>query len=98
MVDTDGYAHPNRTMNPVWSPDSKWIAYVKLLDHQFKAVHVKNIETGDTHQLTDGKSETITLAWSEDGIYLCFLASTDYGLSTGLLVIGSYTMPVTRAL
>ncbi|HKK24448.1 MAG TPA: hypothetical protein VJ941_02415, partial [Gracilimonas sp.] len=22
-VDTDGYAHPNRTLNPVWSPDSK---------------------------------------------------------------------------
>ncbi|WP_340103376.1 S41 family peptidase [Rhodohalobacter sp. 8-1] len=98
MVDTDGYAHPNRTMNPVWSPDSKWIAYVKLLDNQFKALHVHNVETGDTHQLTDGMSDAITPAWSEDGKYIWFLASTDYGLNTGWLDMSSYNMPVTRAL
>ncbi|HBX66576.1 MAG TPA: hypothetical protein DEG32_10630, partial [Balneolaceae bacterium] len=77
-VDTDGYAHPNRTLNPIWSPDSKWIAYVKLLDNQFKAVKVHNVETGKTHQLTDGMSDAITPVWSEDGKYLYFLASTDY--------------------
>lgn len=98
MVDTDGYAHPNRTLNPVWSPDSKWIAYVKLLDNQFKAVHVHNIESGETHQLTDGMSDAITPVWSEDGKYLYFLASTDYGLNTGWLDMSSYNMPLTRAL
>lgn len=97
-VDTDSYAHPNRTLNPVWSPDSKWIAYVKLLDNQFKAVHVHNIESGKTHQLTDGMSDAITPVWSEDGKYLYFLASTDYGLNTGWLDMSSYNMPVTRAL
>ncbi|MEX2604053.1 MAG: PDZ domain-containing protein [Gracilimonas sp.] len=97
-VDTDGYAHPNRTLNPVWSPDSKWIAYVKLLDNQFKAVHVHNIESGETHQLTDGMSDAITPVWSEDGKYLYFLASTDYGLNTGWLDMSSYNMPVTRAM
>jgi len=97
-VDTDGYAHPNRTLNPVWSPDSKWIAYVKLQDNQFKTVQVHNIETGDTHQLTDGMSDAITPVWSEDGKYLYFLASTDYGLNTGWLDMSSYNMPVTRAL
>ncbi len=97
-VDTDGYAHPNRTLNPVWSPDSKWIAYVKLLENQFKALHVHNIETGKTHQLSDGMSDAITPVWSEDGKYLYFLASTDYGLNTGWLDMSSYNMPVTRAL
>ncbi len=97
-VDTDGYAHPNRTLNPVWSPDSKWIAYVKLQDNQFKTVQVHNIETGQTHQLTDGMSDAITPVWSEDGKYLYFLASTDYGLNTGWLDMSSYNMPVTRAL
>ncbi|SMO82975.1 S41 family peptidase [Gracilimonas mengyeensis] len=97
-VDTDSYAHPNRTLNPVWSPDSKWIAYVKLLDNQFKAVHVHNIGTGKTHQLTDGMSDAITPVWSDDGKYLYFLASTDYGLNTGWLDMSSYNMPVTRAL
>lgn len=97
-VDTDGYAHPNRTMNPVWSPDSRWIAYVKLLENQFKAVHVYNVETGETLQLSDGMSDAITPAWSDDGKYLYFLASTDYGLNTGWLDMSSYNMPVTRAL
>ncbi|WP_428235843.1 S41 family peptidase [Gracilimonas sp.] len=97
-VDTDGYAHPNRTMNPVWSPDSKWIAYVKILDNQFKAVKVHNVKSGKTHQLTDGMSDSITPVWSEDGKYLYFLASTDYGLNTGWLDMSSYNMPVTRAL
>lgn len=97
-VDTDGYAHPNRTMNPVWSPDSQWIGYVKLLENQFKALHVHNVETGETHQLSDGMSDAITPAWSNYGKYLYFLASTDYGLNTGWLDMSSYNMPVTRAL
>lgn len=97
-VDTDGYAHPNRTLNPIWSPDSKWIAYVKLLENQFKAVKVHNVESGETHQLTDGMSDAITPVWSEDGKYLYFLASTNYGLNTGWLDMSSYNMPVTRAL
>lgn len=98
QVDTDGFAHPNRTMNPVWSPDSKWIAYVKLLDNQFKALHVHNIETGQTHQLSDEMSDAITPAWSDNGKYIYFLASTDFGLNTGWLDMSSYNMPVTRAL
>lgn len=28
-VDTDRYAHPERSMNPAWSPDSRWIAYAR---------------------------------------------------------------------
>ncbi len=96
--DTDGYAHPNRTFNPYWSPDSKWIAYVKLLDSQFKAVHVHNVETGETHMLTDGMSDAITPVWDESGKYLYFLASTDFGLNTGWLDMSSYDMSVTRGL
>ncbi len=97
-VDTDGFAHPNRTMNPVWSPDSKWIAYVKIMDNQFKAVKVHNVRSGKTNQLTDGMSDAITPVWSEDGKYMYFLASTDFGLNTGWLDMSSYNMPVTRAL
>ncbi len=98
MIDTDTYAHPDRTFNPNWSPDSKWIAYVKLLDSQFKAVHVHNIETGKTHMLTDGMSDAITPVWDESGKYLYFLASTDFGLNTGWLDMSSYDMSVSRGL
>jgi len=95
-VDTDRYAHPNREMNPVWSPDSKWIAYARLLETQFKAIFVYNIETGEHHQLTDGMADALTPVWDENGKYLYFLASTNYGLNTGWLDMSSYGTDVTR--
>jgi len=97
-VDTDRYAHPQRTMNPVWSPDSRWIAYARRLDNQLRAVFVHDTRTGETRQLTDGMADAISPVWDASGKYLYFLASTDYGLNTGWLDMTSYDRPVTRAL
>ena len=97
-VDTDTYAHPNRTMNPVWSPDSRWIAYAKLLDSQFKAIYVYNTENGIGHRLTDGMADAISPVWDASGKYLWFLASTNFGLGTGWLDMSSYDVVTTRSL
>ena len=97
-VDTDRYAHPNRTLNPVWSPDSKWIAYARQLDSHFKAIFVYNISSGQKLQLTDGMADAISPQWDENGKYLYFLASTDYGLASGWLDMSSYDPTTTRAL
>ncbi|WP_422356497.1 S41 family peptidase [Roseivirga pacifica] len=94
-VDTDLYAHPTRSLNPEWSPDSKWIAYVQLQPNQYKAVKVHNIESGQTHQLTDAMADAMTPVWDESGDYLYFLASTTYGLGSGWLDMSSYNAPVT---
>jgi len=97
-VDTDRFAHPERSMNPVWSPDSRWIAYSRRLDNQLRAVFVHDTRTGQTRQLTDGMADAITPVWDAGGEYLYFLASTNYGLNTGWLDMTSYDRPVTRAL
>jgi tricorn protease len=97
-VDTDRYAHPQRSMNPVWSPDSRWIAYSRRLDNQLRAIFVHDTESGVTRQLTDEMADAITPVWDAGGKYLYFLASTDYGLNTGWLDMTSYDRPVTRAL
>ena len=97
-VDTDRFAHPERSMNPVWSPDSRWIAYARRLDTQLRAVFVHDTGSGETLQITDGMADAITPVWDESGRYLYFLASTDYGLNTGWLDMTSYDRPVTRAL
>ena len=97
-VDTDRYAHPNRTLNPVWSPDSKWIAYTRQLDSHFKAIFVYNITTGQKIRLTDGMADAISPQWDANGKYLYFLASTDYGLASGWLDMSSYDPTTTRAL
>ena len=85
-------------MNPVWSPDSRWVAYSRRLDNQLRAVFVHDIRTGETRQVTDGMADAITPVWDASGKYLFFLASTDYGLNTGWLDMTSYDRPVTRAL
>jgi hypothetical protein len=76
-------------MNPVWSPDSRWIAYARRLDNQFRAIFVYSVETGRTEQVTDGMSDATWPAWDASGKYLYFLASTNYGLNTGWLDMSS---------
>ncbi len=97
-VDTDRFAHPERSLNPVWSPDSRWIAYTRRLDNQLRAIFVYDVESDRAHQLTDGMADATAPRWDASGRMLYFLASTDYGLNTGWLDMTSYERPVTRAL
>ncbi len=98
LVDTDQYAHPIRTVDPIWAPDSRWLAYAKRFDNQLHVVMVHSLEDGSTRQLTDGLSDALSPAWDAGGKYLYFLASTDYALNTGWLDMTSYERPVRRAL
>lgn len=90
VVGDDPWMVPARTMNPVWSPDSKWIAYVRHLNSLYKAVMIVSAETGHGRQLTDGMSDVTWPAWDASGKYLWFLASTDYGLKSQWLDMSNY--------
>lgn len=97
-VDSDTYDHPDRTLNPAWSPDSRWLAYTRRLDNQIRAVFIYEVATGAIHQVTDGMSDATDACFSRDGKYLFFAASSNYGLNTGWLDMSSYDRPVTRSL
>ncbi len=97
-VGDDPWMVPARTMDPVWSPDSKWIAYVKHLNSLYKAVVAYNVETGVTKQVTDGLSDATSPAWDASGKYLWFFASTDFGLGSQWLDMTSYDHEETSAL
>ena len=98
-VAQDNYTWPNRELTPVWSPDSKWIAYTKrLMGSQFHAVFVYSLADGSTHQLTDGLSDAIDPAWDRSGKYLLFLASTDFALRSGWLDMSSYDHTLQRGI
>src|SRR5213076_1800575 len=81
---------PQRTLNPVWSPDSKWVAYSSRLRSMYHAIFVSNAETGETKQVTDGLADAVWPAWDANGKYLWFLASTDFGLRSQWLDMTSY--------
>ncbi len=95
-VDTERHAYPERSLDPAWSPDARWVAYARRLDSHLRAIFVHDTETGETRQLTDGLSDAYRPQWDASGKYLWFLASTDYGLNTGWLDMSSYDRPVTR--
>jgi tricorn protease len=57
----------------VWSPDSKWIAYMPVGDKLFKNVFVVPLAGGESRAvsfLANGGSNTVS--WSPDGTYLLF--------------------------
>src|SRR5438094_416310 len=91
-IDTDSYSHPARTFEPAWSPDSKWLAYAKRLPSQFHVLMAYSMTDRKSYQLTDGLSDAVSPSWDAGGKYLYFLASTDFGLSSGWLDLSPTTV------
>jgi len=98
LIDTDTYDHPVRSLDPVWSPDSRFIAYSKRLDNHLRAIFIHGLEDGKSQQVTDGLSDAISPAFDREGKHLLFLASTSTGLTSGWLDMTSYERPVRWAL
>lgn len=97
-VDTDTYDYLWRSLDPVWSPDGKWIAYTKRLDNQLRAVFLYDLAGGRSHQVTDGLSDAESPCFSRDGKYLFFAASTNLGLNVGWADMSSYERPIRKSL
>ena len=90
QVGADPWMWPRRTLQPVWSPDSRWVAYTAHLNTLFRAVFVADAETGESRQVTDGLADAIYPVFDANGKYLWFLASTNLGLSSQWLDMTSY--------
>ena len=97
-IDTDTYYDPPHEADAIWSPDSKWIAYSKNLDSHLRAIFIYSLADDKAFQLTDGLADSISPAFDAGGKYLYFLASTNYGPSTGWLEMSSLDRPVRRAI
>jgi tricorn protease len=97
-IDTESYADPLRSFDATWSPDSKWIAYSKSLPSHLRAIFIYSLAEKKANQLTDGLADSISPAFDAGGKYLYFMASTNFGPSTGWLEMSSIDRPVRRAI
>src|SRR5689334_25025156 len=97
-VDTDNYPDPIRSFDATWSPDSKWITYSKNLPSHLRAIFVYSWADKKSYQITDGLADSISPTFDAGGKYLYFMASTNYGPSTGWLEMSSLDRPVRRAI
>jgi tricorn protease len=82
---------------PVWSPDSRWIAYANRLKNYMGAIFVYSVADAKSTQLTDGLSDARHPVFDKDGKYLYFTASTDSGPSLEA-DIRSGSQPLTRSI
>jgi tricorn protease len=92
-IDTDTYPDPVRQFDATWSPDSRWVSYSKNLASHLRAIFIYSIADRKAHQLTDGLADSISPAFDAGGKYLYFMASTNYGPSTGWLEMSSLDRP-----
>jgi tricorn protease len=98
LVDTDYFwTFSQNSPQQTWSPDNKWIAYVRGLPSGMHAIFVYSLEQGKTFQVTDGMSDALNPVWDKNGKYLYFTASTDIALSGAGLDMTSDEHRVSRA-
>lgn len=64
-----------------WSPDSRWLAYLKVADNAMSSIFVYDTKEGKTHRLTSDKTSEDNPVFSKDGQYLFFTSERDYNLS-----------------
>jgi tricorn protease len=57
-----------------WSPDSRWLAYVRGAANGFSQIVLHEAATGRTAELTNDRVESYNPAWSQDGKWLYFLS------------------------
>jgi tricorn protease len=86
----DPWMVPFRTLRPMWSPDSRWLAWSAHLNSLHRAIVVADVESGAVHQVTDGMADALSPAWDPDGKHLWFLASTNYALGSAWLDMTAY--------
>ncbi|HET7622931.1 MAG TPA: protease, partial [Gemmatimonadaceae bacterium] len=97
-IDTNTYDEPARRFEVAWSPDSRWVAYSKLLDSHYGAIFLYSLDAAKSYQVTDGMADATGPAFDASGKYLYFLASTNYALSSGWVDMSAMERPVRRSI
>ncbi len=95
-VARDTYQMRSGSIVATWSPDSRWLAYSKVLPNHLAAIHVFAMADGKSTQITDGMSDAIDPVFDKDGKYLFFTASTNSGESQGLDLRGLVDVPTSN--
>jgi tricorn protease len=80
-IDSDDLYRPGafRDLHGDWSPDSKWLAYTRLTETQFRRIYLYSVDQQRSFPLTDGLSDATEPTFDKGNKYLYFLASTDAG-------------------
>ncbi len=62
----------------VWSPDGKWIAYVKPEEEGLSRIYLYSLDKDESYEVTDGWYSSYNPVFSSDGKYLIFVSDRDF--------------------
>jgi tricorn protease len=94
-IDTDNYEGFGGSQSASWSPDGKWVVYLKTLHNFLHAVYLYSVDTHKATQITDGMSDVENAVFDRHGKYLYFTASTDIGPSAAGFDLSSLDRAIT---
>ncbi len=89
---------PQKTLQPSWSPDSRWVAYTLAGPTYIRSLHVYDTVEGKSFPLTDGLSDVSDPVFDKGGKLIWFLASTDAGPVRNWFSLINQDADVTRAI
>lgn len=67
----------------VWSPDSRWVAFVDYLETEFNVIYIYSLETGEIKQVTSEFFGSYSPEFSSDGKYLFFVSDRTFKATIG---------------
>ena len=97
-IGSDTLYGPIDNLHHAWSPDSRWIAYSRNVETNFQEVYLYELESEESHRVTDGLSDVLDPVFDRSGKYLYFLASTDAGPVRTWFALSNADMEATHAL
>ncbi len=99
-IDSDEIYAPDpfRNIFSDWSSDSKWVAYTKLKETNFKVIYLYSVDLQMTFPVTDGLSEVSEPKFDPKGKYLYFFASTDAGPVVNWFDLSGEDMRMTKSI
>jgi len=81
-------------LNVAMSKDGRWLAYTTIGANHFSKIMVHDFENGKNTAITDGLSAADWPAFSPDGAYLYFTASTNSGPTSVFLDMSTQERPI----
>ena len=61
-----------------WSPDSRWLAFVKGAENTHRQIYIYGIENGEVIPITSDRTDSYSPVWSPDGKWLYFLSDRHF--------------------
>ena len=79
-IDNARYDDGEFSFQPFWSPDSRWLAYLKLEVNRVRLLTLHSLVSGKSHVVTSAHLDAQSPVFDNSGKYLYFLGSNRTGL------------------